>query len=296
MIISSRRRVPGTVLLVAGAAALLAPARAGALRQDGGLPIAFFSDRDGNMEIYAMAADGSRQTRLTNHQAEDRDPAWSPDGQWIAFISRRDHKETEVFKMRADGSQQTRLTRTPASDYGVAWSPDGKRIAFVSEEQFNAEIFVMHADGTGVRNLTKNPNQDVNPSWTSDGKEIIFLTNRDDRTRRDDTGEVYAVNVETGEQRAITRKRLALLPSWLPVRNQVVFFVSERAKGTFIMLANPGGGETAVVGGGCLAPVAAYHDGHSLTALVADDDGAWIERRTGTDPEDVARELLAFVA
>jgi hydroxymethylbilane synthase len=52
----------------------------------------------------------------------------------------------------------------------------------------------------------------------------------------------------------------------------------------------------ALVGGGCLAPVAAYHDGDSLTALVADDDGAWIERRTGADPEAVARELLAFVA
>ncbi len=51
----------------------------------------------------------------------------------------------------------------------------------------------------------------------------------------------------------------------------------------------------ALIGGGCLAPVAAYHDGSSLTALVADEDGAWIERRSGDDPETVARELLAFV-
>ena len=52
----------------------------------------------------------------------------------------------------------------------------------------------------------------------------------------------------------------------------------------------------ALVGGGCLAPVAAFHDGGSLTALVADEDGAWIERRTGSDPEVLARELLAFVS
>jgi hydroxymethylbilane synthase len=52
----------------------------------------------------------------------------------------------------------------------------------------------------------------------------------------------------------------------------------------------------ALVGGGCLAPVAAHHDGDTLTALVADEDGAWIERRTGDDPEAVARELLAFVS
>jgi hydroxymethylbilane synthase len=52
----------------------------------------------------------------------------------------------------------------------------------------------------------------------------------------------------------------------------------------------------ALVGGGCLAPVAAFHDGTSLTALVADEQGAWIERRRGVDPEAVARELLAFVS
>jgi len=51
----------------------------------------------------------------------------------------------------------------------------------------------------------------------------------------------------------------------------------------------------ALVGGGCLAPVAAHHDGATLMALVADLDGAWIERRSGTDPEALARELLPFV-
>ncbi len=51
----------------------------------------------------------------------------------------------------------------------------------------------------------------------------------------------------------------------------------------------------ALIGGGCLAPVAAYHDGRILTALIADEDGAWIERRTGADPAAVAEELLAAV-
>jgi hydroxymethylbilane synthase len=49
----------------------------------------------------------------------------------------------------------------------------------------------------------------------------------------------------------------------------------------------------ASVGAGCLAPVAAHHDGESLTALIAADDGEWIERRSGADPALVARELLA---
>lgn len=49
----------------------------------------------------------------------------------------------------------------------------------------------------------------------------------------------------------------------------------------------------AEIGGGCLAPVAAHHDGELLTALVAAEDGSWIERRSGIDPAAVAAELLA---
>ena len=50
----------------------------------------------------------------------------------------------------------------------------------------------------------------------------------------------------------------------------------------------------AEVGGGCLAPVAAHHDGTVLTGLVAAEDGSWLERREGGDPEELGRELAAL--
>ena len=49
------------------------------------------------------------------------------------------------------------------------------------------------------------------------------------------------------------------------------------------------------IGGGCLAPIAAYHDGATLTALVAAEDGSWLERRRGDDPIALAEELSGFV-
>jgi hydroxymethylbilane synthase len=52
----------------------------------------------------------------------------------------------------------------------------------------------------------------------------------------------------------------------------------------------------AVIGGGCLAPIAAHHDGTRLTALVAAEDGSWIERRSGEDPAEVAAALMPFVS
>jgi hydroxymethylbilane synthase len=51
----------------------------------------------------------------------------------------------------------------------------------------------------------------------------------------------------------------------------------------------------AAVGGGCLAPVAAHHDGERLTALVAAEDGSWVERRAGDDPVRLGQELLSLV-
>jgi hydroxymethylbilane synthase len=52
----------------------------------------------------------------------------------------------------------------------------------------------------------------------------------------------------------------------------------------------------AAIGGGCLAPIAAHHDGERLTALVADPDGAWVERRSGDDPGALAAELASIAA
>jgi hydroxymethylbilane synthase len=52
----------------------------------------------------------------------------------------------------------------------------------------------------------------------------------------------------------------------------------------------------AAIGGGCLAPVAAHHDGKRLHALIAAEDGSWVERRSGDDPDALAAELIALAA
>ena len=118
--------------------------------------IVFFSDRDGNVEIYAMNLDGSGQTRLTNNPADDRSPAVSPDGTRILFRSDRGG-DTDVYRMNADGSNVVNLTNTPGVDHLPAWSPDGSRIAFTSARNGDQEIFVMNADGSGAVNASSSP-------------------------------------------------------------------------------------------------------------------------------------------
>jgi len=121
--------------------------------------IVFTTNRDGNLEIYIMNADGSGQTRLTNNTASDRGPKWSPDGTKIAFESVRDGN-WEIYVMNADGTGLDRLTATPAEEANVSWSPNGRKIAFnrmVLAEGAVAphfQIFTMKADGSHQEQLT----------------------------------------------------------------------------------------------------------------------------------------------
>ena len=104
----------------------------------------FTSKRDRSYEIYVMNADGSGLARLTDNGVGDFSPAWSPDGQRIAFHSDRDGNY-DIYVMNADGSGLARLTYDGGG--GPSWSPDGQRIAFFSDRDGNYDIYVMNAVG-----------------------------------------------------------------------------------------------------------------------------------------------------
>ena len=113
------------------------------------------------------AADGSNPTNLTNHSSSDFQPAWSPDGTQIAFVSQRGGNE-EIYVMNAaDGSNPTNLTNHASNEFQPAWSPDGTQIAFYSNRDGNNEIYVMDAaDGSNPTNLTMNHASDRQPAWS----------------------------------------------------------------------------------------------------------------------------------
>ncbi len=152
------------MLLASGLALVASMEPARAAFPGGNGKIAFSSHRDGNPEVYAMNANGSGQTNLTNDPAFDERPAFSPDGAKIAFESNRDGNG-EVYVMNADGSNPKNVTNSPQSDATATFSPDGTKIAFASERDGgNRQIYVMDIDGSEVSRLTIGSHDNDHPS------------------------------------------------------------------------------------------------------------------------------------
>ena len=97
------------------------------------------------------------------------DPAWSLDGQKLAFA--RLNTGFGIYVVNADGRGLRKLTRKSSGSFAAPrlWSPDGRKVAFVfdhdEDSEFgDSEVFVMNADGSGQRNLTRNPANDSDPT------------------------------------------------------------------------------------------------------------------------------------
>ena len=138
--------------------------------------IAFVSDRDGNYEIYVMAADGTNVVRLTNDPARDGSPAWSPDGAKIAFVSDRDGGN-EIYVMAADGSNQIKLTTSQADVSEPEWSPDGSKIVYYSIiDMVTVTIYTMDADGSNRIELYSAAPWEIYPapSWSPNGTQLAM--------------------------------------------------------------------------------------------------------------------------
>jgi TolB protein len=186
--------------------------------------IAFVSTGTGNKEIYISEFDGRNPTQFTRTKNITLSPAWSPDGQWLAYtaypknrpflyIKHRHHKRG--YEIANKG-----LNITPA------WVPAGGTASDLEEMHLAAtlsftgdqEIYLLTGKGKIIKRLTKSWGSDVSPTWSPDGKKLAFVSNRSGNPQ------VYVKDLASGRVDRLTfQGRYNTQPNWSPKGDKLAY-------------------------------------------------------------------------
>ncbi len=176
--------------------------------------VVFTSYRDGNGELYAIPATGGAEQRLTTTAANETQPALSPDGQHIAYLSDAGGVP-KLWMSAADGTNPQPLTAGfgfPGSiEASPSWTLSGDKLVFVSTANGRAGLFILTLGAGSPTPLVADSNTAVEPSWSPDGRLVAFASDRAGVTN------IFTVDVATLQIRPLTTDpATAGQPTWLP--------------------------------------------------------------------------------
>jgi len=163
---------------------------------------------------------GWRAQRLTFQEGVERQPALSPNGRQVVFVSDATGHD-DIYLQRVNGQNAINLTAdSEAADSTPTFSPDGEQIAFRSERD-GGGIFVMGATGESVRRVA---DMGYNPSWSPDGRHLVVSTETiDEPMNREGIAELWVIDVADGATRRLYGGD-AVQPAWSPDGRRIAFW------------------------------------------------------------------------
>ena len=152
--------------------------------------LAYVTDERGNLDIVVQPRGGGAPIPVAATDADEAQPAWSPDGTKIAFCSARDHggrlsfalgqseltelvegRGGDLFIVPALGGTAVKLVE---DGYYPAWSPDGTRIVYQSNRDAKWNLWTISPEGGQPARLTNDSEFNYQPSWSPDGRWIAY--------------------------------------------------------------------------------------------------------------------------
>lgn len=197
--------------------------------------IAYASARSGVPQIYLLDMPSQTVVQVTDIAEGACQPAWSPDGGKLVFISPckgmdEIYYDAGLYIINADGSGLTPIATVPGGDFDPSWSPDGKSIVFTSLRTGQMEIFILDVSGQSVTQVTKGTStiESRQAAWSPDGSQLVYVV------KRFGVYQIWLMNADGTDAKQIVRSGTKLsdyLPTWSQDGQLILF--NQRCASTF---------------------------------------------------------------
>ncbi|HZR02733.1 MAG TPA: Tol-Pal system beta propeller repeat protein TolB [Burkholderiales bacterium] len=139
--------------------------------------IAYVARHPNRFELHVADADGFNSQFILAHREPVISPAWSPEGNRIAYVSFEQRKAI-VFLHDLQKGTRTIVANYEGSNSAPAWAPDGERLAVVLSKDGVSQLYSVRPDGNDLVRLTNSNAIDTEPSFSPDGKTVLFTSDR----------------------------------------------------------------------------------------------------------------------
>jgi TolB protein len=178
--------------------------------------IAFVSTTSGNKEIYSCEFDGYNPQQLTRNYSISLFPAWSSNGQYLAYTSYKGGKPDIYIKNLAE------MQEVSVAEKGInitpAWVPGKFEMAATLSFSGDQEIYLLTGTGKIIKRLTRMRGSDLSPTWSPDGKKLAFVSTRSGNPQ------IYIKDLVSGKARRLTYQgNYNTQPNWSPRGDKIAY-------------------------------------------------------------------------